>query len=458
MIRFKTSRSNWLKGALGISLAAANYCAAADLRLIEAIKHRNIQAVEALVSNEADIDAAAPDGATALSWAVFLDLHEIAEKLIAKGAKVNTAGDYGETPLTLALANGNAELAQRLVKAGADWKATRWNGETPLMIAAGAGSVDEVRMLLDLGADVNGTDPNRQQNALMWAASEGHVDVMNLLLERGAKVNAATKTGFTPLVFATLKNDDPSVRRLLRAGADPNFALADQTRILAVAMASKSYAAALALLDGGADSNVTDRAGNTPLHVAAQTGSLELVKKLLAKGAKTDVRTPPAAPSQNQFRPVFGAQTPLLLAARNGQVEVMRTLIEAGADTKLTGDDGAPLLLAAAASGRVAAAKYAFEFDKNVTAKDKNGRTAMHAVVGSGGGGATQDQMTETVQYLAEIGVPLDEKDGRGRTPIQTGDGIPLDKPIQRMAEIIVSRGGTPIAFPKEYRKPEASR
>ena len=138
----------------------------------------------------------------------------------------------------------------------------------------------------------------------------------------------------------------------------------------------------MALLDSGADPNVTDRAGNTPLHVAAQTGSLEVVKKLLSKGAKTDVQTPGAGPSQNQFRPVSGAQTPLLLAARNGHVEVMRTLIEAGADTKLTGEDGAPLLLTAAGSGRVAAAKYAFEFDKNVAAKDKNGRTAMHAVVG----------------------------------------------------------------------------
>lgn len=74
------------------------------------------------------------------------------------------------------------------------------------------------------------------------------------------------------------------------------------------------------------------------------------------------------------------------------------------------------------------------------------------------GGGATQTEMTELVQYLADIGAPLDEKDGRGRTPIQSGDGIPLDMPIQRMAEIIVSRGGTPVAFPKEYVKPGTSR
>ena len=80
-------------------------------------------------------------------------------------------------------------------------------------------------------------------------------------------------------------------------------------------------------------------------------------------------------------------------------------------------------------------------------AVDNVGRTAMHECVSNPGSGATQTEMTELVQYLADIGVPLDEKDARGRTPIQTGDVIPLDKPIQRMAEIIVSRGETPVHF-----------
>jgi ankyrin repeat protein len=136
----------------------------------------------------------------------------------------------------------------------------------------------------------------------------------------------------------------------------------------------------------------------------------------------------------------------------------MRALIEAGADTKIKAQDGASLLLAAAASGRVEATKYAFEFDKDVKAVDSKGLTAMHECVSNPGSGATQEERVDLVQYLADIGVPLDEKDARGRTPIQTGDPIPLDKPIQRMADIIVSRGGTPVQFPKEYVKPASTR
>lgn len=446
---------NWMK--LGLALcAAAAVSWAADLRLLDAVKRRDARAFDILLAQKADIDAKAPDGATALSWAAFLNLQDMAEKLIAAGAKVNTAGDYGETPLTLALANRNAGLAEKLLKAGADPKATRWNGETALMIAAEVGNVEEVRMLLDRGLDVNGTEPNRMENALMWAASEGHSDVVELLIQKGANVTAASKGGFTPLVFATLKDSALSVRRLLEAGADANLALG-QTKLLTLATAQRCYQAAVALLSGGAEPNVADNTGNTPLHLAAQAGSLELVKALLARGANPNVRTKPAAPGgRGGFRAVAGQQTPLLLAARTNHVDVMRALIEAGADTKLKADDGATLLLAASASGRVAAAKYAFEFDKDVKAVDNAGRTAMHEVV-SGGGGATQTDMTELVQYLADIGVPLDEKDGRGKTPIEVGDNIPFDKPIQRMADIIVSRGGTPVYFPKEYVKPAAS-
>ena len=422
-----------------------------DLQLLDAVKRRDVKAFDTLLARKVDVNASAPDGATALSWAVFLDLPDLAEKLIVAGAKINAAGEYGETPLTLALANGNAPLTARLLKAGADPKATRWNGETALMIAAGAGSVEEVALLLDHGVDVNGAEPKRLQNALMWAASEGHADVVDLLIARGANVRAASKSGLTPLVFAVLKNDGGSVQRLLKAGAEANFTLPDQTKVLTIATSNRSNAAAMALLDGGADPNVADKTKSTPLHVAAQTGVVDLVKKLLAKGANMNLRTDPQ--KAEGFRPAIGEQTPLFLAARANRVEVMRVLIEAGADITMKSQDGASLLLAASSSGRVAAAKFAFQFDKDVKSVDKNGRTAMHQTVSNPGSGATQTEMTELVQYLSEIGVPMDEKDSRGRTPIQIGDGIPLDKPIQRMADIIVSRGGTPLYFPKEYVK-----
>jgi ankyrin repeat protein len=452
--------SAWIQSGVAILLAAVSCSAATDFSLIDAIKRRDTKTADALVAKRANIDAALPDGATALSWAVFLDLEDTAVKLMEAGADVNARGDYGETPLTLALANGNVALTARLLKAGADPKATRWNGETALMIAAGAGSVDEVKLLLDAGLDVNAAESEKGQNALMWAAAEGHPDVVDLLIQKGANVNAATKSGFTALAFATMKNNSASVRLLAKAGADPNNALPDKdkTKMLLLAAAYDSTQAAMALLDGGANPNVADRRGRTPLHIAAQAGSLELVRKLVSKGADLNARTAKInTPDTGFFRAPAGEQTPLLLAAKFNQVDVMRVLIEAGADTKLKAQDGTTLFLAAAGSGHVEVAKYAYEFDKDVKAVDSLGFTAMHESVSGTGRLATQPELTELVQYLADIGVPLDEVDSRGRTPIQVGDGAPLDQPIQRMADIIISRGGKPRYFPKEYVKPASA-
>ncbi len=452
--------SAWIRSGAAAFLVAVSCSAATDFSLIDAIKRRDTKTADALVSKHANINAVLPDGATALSWAVFLDLEDTALKLIEAGADVNAKGDYGETPLTLALANGNVALTTRLLKAGADPKTTRWNGETSLMIAAGAGSVEEVKLLLDAGLDVNAAESEKGQNALMWAAAEGHPDVVELLIQRGADVNAATKGGFTALAFATMKNDSASVRLLIKAGADPSNALPDKdkTKMLLLAAAYDSTQAALALLDGGANPNVADRRGRTPLHIAAQAGSLELVRKLVSKGADLNARTAKIdSPDTGFFRALSGEQTPLLLAAKFNQVGAMRLLIEAGADTKLKAQDGTTLFLAAAGSGHAEVAKYAYEFDKDVKAVDSLGFTAMHESVSGTGRLATQPELTELVQFLADVGVPMDEVDKRGRTPIQVGDGAPLDQPIQRMADIIIGRGGKPRYFPKEYVKPASA-
>jgi ankyrin repeat protein len=448
--------------AVGLAVASCWAATATDFRLIDAVKRRDAKAANALLVQHVNVNAALPDGATALAWAAFLDLPDIAAELIKAGANVNTAGEYGETPLTLALANGDVALASTLLKAGADPKATRWNGETALMIAAGVGSVEEVKLLIGAGVDVNGAEPHRGQNALMWAAAEGHPDVVDALIKAGAKVDSATRKGFTPLAFAVMKNDAASVQRLIEAGADPNYALPDKdaTRILAMAGSYKSTEAAIALLDGGANPNFADPKGFTPLHIAAESGDVALVKKLLSKGAVLDARTSPA--KKVSFNPIektlilfsfSGEQTPLLLAAKYNRVDVMRVLIEAGADTQAKSGDGTTLFLAAAGSGHVEAARYAYQFDKDVKAVDEEGSTAMHEAVRGTFEKATQAEVTALVQYLAELGVPLDEPDHEGRTAIDIGDNAPLDQAVQRIADIIVKRGGMPRRFPKEYIK-----
>jgi ankyrin repeat protein len=420
-----------------------------DLRLVDAVKRRDDKAFAALLGAKADVNAKQPDGATALAWAVHLGERRMAEALLDAGASADTADEYGETPVTLAAANGDAGLVERLVAAGGNAGATRWNGETAVMIAAGSGSLDAVRQLVRHGADVNAAEPRAGQTALMWAAAEGHSDVVAGFVGMGASVNAASRTGFTPLVFAAIKNDVASIKTLLEAGANPNVSLLSGAKPLTVAMQYRHTAAALALLEGGADINVRDRGGNAALHLAAQLGDMQLVRALLAKRADPNARTPRStAPVGARGGGglgrggLAGEQTPLMMAARGDHEDVMRALVAAGADPTLKAQDGASVLMAAAAGARLKTFTYAYEIDPNVDAVTTTGNTVMHVAVGLNG--RTQPEVCEVIQFLADHGAKLDEMNGAGRTPIAIADGLPVDLAVDLLTKLITEHGGKP--------------
>lgn len=430
-----------------------------DLRLLEAVKRRDHKAVSRLLAAKVDVNAAQPDGATALAWAAYLDDEETAAKLLAAGANPNTADEYGETPLTLACANGDPELVDKLLRAGAEPNAARWDGETALMIAAGAGSVETVNLLIAHGANVNAAESRKGQTALMWAVAELHPEVVRTLIAHGAEVRAASKRGFTPLVFAAIKNDRQSAQELLDAGADPNDALPNGPTVLNVAASYGSTAVAILLADRGADPNVPGPEGTTPLHVAARSGDLPLVEKLIAKGARVDARTPetPApkgGPEGDRVSAVVhfvaGGQTPLMLAARADHVDVMRALVAAGANGKLKAQDGTTVLSAAAGSGHLDAVQYAFELNPDVkVASAITGATLMHAAVQGTASAATEDQICEVIRFLAAHGAPLDETDSRGRTPLFYAKLPPIDKAVTLLDDLIIQSGAQPKVMPR---------
>jgi ankyrin repeat protein len=341
---------------------------------------------------------------------------------------------------------------KRLVEAGADVNAARWDGTTALMIASNSGNAEAVKLLLERGAQVNAAESRKGQTALMWAASEGHSEVVQLLIKHGADVKVVSKTGYTALTFAAVKNDAQSVSRLIAAGADPNTKLPDGSSALIAAAAFRSTEAAIALVEGGAEVKVADRRGNTPLHTAAQLGDFELVKKLLAKGADPNARNAKAlmrgAPAAGPFRPPAGEITPLHAAAKAGQLEIMKSLLAAGADPKLKGEDGATLLMQAAGSANVEVVKLAYELDPDVKAVTESRATVMHAAV-TGVGAADQKEICKVIQFLADKGAPLDERNDRGRTPIDIADVLPLDQAVDLLTELIIKSGAKPKTMTK---------
>jgi hypothetical protein len=74
----------------------------------------------------------------------------------------------------------------------------------------------------------------------------------------------------------------------------------------------------------------------------------------------------------------------------------------------------------------------------------------LHYALTGTSGKATQDQICEVVQFLADNGADLDATDGRGQTAIAIGNVIPIDKATFLIGRLIEAKGGTPKVPPKK--------
>ena len=104
--------------AAAVILAGLLPAAAADTRLIDAVKSGDAKAVRALLAQHAPLNAAEPDGSTALHEAARSGNLEIADLLITAGAPVSAATRYNITPLSLACRNGDAPMIDAPVEGG----------------------------------------------------------------------------------------------------------------------------------------------------------------------------------------------------------------------------------------------------------------------------------------------------------------------------------------------------
>ena len=186
--------------------------------LLEAARERDWETVHRLVEQGADVNVAAPDGATALHWASYWDDVEAAEMLLHAGADAGAANDMGATPLWNASLNGSAAMARLLLEAGADPNAALLAGETPVMTAARTGSPEVLELLLGAGADPD-VRATRGQTALMWAASQRHHEAVRVLLRHGADVDARSDTWSQ--VMAVPPHADPANQQDVPHGGNP---------------------------------------------------------------------------------------------------------------------------------------------------------------------------------------------------------------------------------------------
>ena len=136
----------------------------------------------AITSPDVDVNAKAPDGSTALMWAIFNVDRELVRALLKAGAKADVTNSYGATALAEAVKVEDIELVRMLLDAGADVNSPNLDNQTALMLAVSIGSLPISKLLVERGADVNAVETFRGQNALMWAAGGNQPEIVDLLL------------------------------------------------------------------------------------------------------------------------------------------------------------------------------------------------------------------------------------------------------------------------------------
>jgi ankyrin repeat protein len=181
-------------------------------------------------------------------------------------------------PIFRAVREGDTEGVARMLDEDPGLLSTVLWGDTLLMRAAEGPSVGMVTLLVEKGAEVNATTEHGR-TALFAAATYGRDEAVSILLRSGADPSRRTRAGTTPLYMASLYGHEAVVRVILRhmRGRGLDERCKQGCTALWVACANGYAEIVRALLLAGADHNIANHQGQTPLQIAELNRERECV-------------------------------------------------------------------------------------------------------------------------------------------------------------------------------------
>lgn len=180
------------------------------------------------------------------------------EQLVAAGEKPNIQDARSRTPLHVAAHQGQHEAARTLLRLGADPNALDDQRYDAITIAAVRNDVETLKIVLAGGGSARNITSPYDGTALIAAAHLGHAEVVRTLIAAGAPLDHVNNLGWTALMESIVLGDGgPAHTDTLKA-----------------------------LVSAGANVNIPDRQGETPLTHARRRGYGEMVRALEAAGAQ----------------------------------------------------------------------------------------------------------------------------------------------------------------------------
>lgn len=184
--------------------------------------------------------------------------HSEIQQLLVNGADPNQRDAAGRTPYLVAAYAADIKAMQLLVKGGADPRAKDRQAYDAITILAVANKPEAMQAAITLGGDVKAITSPYDGTALIAAAHLGHAEVVKILIDAGAPLDHINNLRWTALIEAIVLGD---------GGANHQRCLRD-------------------LLAAGADPNIADRAGKSPLELAQGRGYSAMAEMIKAKGGR----------------------------------------------------------------------------------------------------------------------------------------------------------------------------
>ena len=267
--------------------------------LMMAANKGDLATVELLLAHQANVNKKGLVHNTALSKAVQKKNNAVVRVLVEAGSNVNACDCYGHTPLIWAAESGALDAAKLLVQHGAQVNMGDTTNRTPLYFAAASQQSIMIEYLISQGADVNQTNENGVSPFLM-ALKRGHVDIASLLLTHGAQPEQKFCGTGTALHMACFSNSNGCLRYLLDSTFPLKYNLNEvddkgktpliQTCDLVCVDNVRT------LLENGADPDLSDRHGRSPLSSAMRSlfivplQTAEVVRALLRYGCDINAK------------------------------------------------------------------------------------------------------------------------------------------------------------------------
>ena len=344
-----------------------------------------------------DINCTNNEGLNCLHSAALYGHFDLCKTLIDKhNFNVQLTSNKGITGLHFSASNGSYELVQLFVNMGTDIKLKTIDGRNCLHIAAVSGHLNLCKTLINKhNIDVQLTD-NDGCTALHYSAKNGSYELVKFFADVGTDINLEANDGTNCLHIAARYGHLNLCKTLIdKHNFNSEMATKEGWTALHYSAKNGSYELVKFFADMGTDINLKTNVGNNCLHIAANSGHLELCKTLVNKH-KFDVTI-----SDNN------GGTALHFSAISGSYELVRYFADMGIQINLKTNEGVNCLHIAAFNRHLNLCKTLInKHSFDVQMADNNGWTALHYSAKKGS--------YELVRLFVEKGTDIDLKTNDG--------------------------------------------